>query len=58
MKYQISIKKAKSIWKNYQKSSKIIKSLNKNRKKIIPAAQGIVEILKVLMDSLRQLVKK
>lgn len=58
MKYQIFIKKAQRIWKNYRKSSKIIRSVNKNRKKIIPAVLGIVEILKALWGTLRELVIK
>lgn len=58
MKEQIFIKKAQRIWKNYQKSSKIIRSVNRNRKKIIPAALGIVEILKALWGSLKELVIK
>lgn len=57
MKYEISINKIQTLWKNFRKSSKIIKSIKRNRKKIKPAMRGIVEILQYFWNIFQERLK-
>lgn len=57
MKYEISINKIQTLWKNFRKSSKIIKSIKRNRKKIKLAMRGIVEILQYFWNIFQERLK-